>query len=93
MTERKSLHLVISGQVQGVFFRAHTKEMADSLHLVGWVKNLPSGEVEAYAQGGVKHLEKFLEWCHKGPPQARVSHLEVVWDKDLGDFSSFEIVM
>ncbi|MEK7790470.1 MAG: acylphosphatase [Deltaproteobacteria bacterium] len=92
MTERKSLHLVISGQVQGVFFRVHTKEMADSLELVGWVKNLPDGEVEVYAKGGPKHLEKFLQWCHKGPPQARVSDVEVVWDIDLGDFSSFEIV-
>ncbi len=93
MTEQKSLHLVISGQVQGVFFRAHTKEMADSLHLVGWVKNLPSGKVEVYAKGGVKHLEKLLQWCHKGPPQAKVSQVEVAWDKDLGDFSSFEIVI
>lgn len=87
-----SVRLIISGRVQGVFFRARAKEMADSLRLVGWVKNLPTGEVEAYAQGEAKNLEKFVQWCHAGPPAAKVSKVKVNWNKEPGNFSAFNII-
>lgn len=90
-----SVHLIVSGRVQGVFFRAHTKEVADSLHLLGWVKNLPTGEVEIYAEGEIKNLEKFIAWCKVGPPAAKVSKVKIDWrkeEKDLESFSPFKVI-
>lgn len=88
----KRVHLIISGLVQGVFFRANTKQKADALKLFGWVKNIPTGKVEVYAIGNQKDLEAFVEWCHQGPSRARVAKVKVMWDEDLGNFSSFEVI-
>lgn len=88
----KRVHIIISGYVQGVFFRANAQKTANSLCLGGWVKNLPEGEVELYAIGTEKNLKELITWCHQGPPHARVENVKITWDKDLGDFSSFEII-
>ncbi len=88
-----TVHLVISGHVQGVFFRAETKRVADSLFLSGWVRNLSNGDVETYAIGDKKKLEKFVQWCQHGPSRAQVENVNVEWNKDLGKESSFRIIL
>jgi len=85
------LHLIIAGRVQGVFFRAHTQEVAHKLGIVGWVRNTPDGNVELVAEGEKAALEKFLEWCNHGPPSAMVTDVNMEWQKGTGEFKKFEI--
>lgn len=72
----KTLHAVVSGRVQGVFFRAWTRDKARRLQLSGWVRNLPDKRVEVLAQGEESALNKLLEKLHQGPPLARVDRVE-----------------
>jgi acylphosphatase len=73
----KARHLFIEGRVQGVFFRESTRRQAQHLGLFGWVKNLPDGRVEAFAQGEPDAVDRFVGWCHEGPPTARVERVVV----------------
>ncbi|MCB2187845.1 MAG: acylphosphatase [Deltaproteobacteria bacterium] len=82
---------VISGRVQGVWFRASTKEMADELGLKGFVRNLPLRRVEAVFEGPRDLVEQALAWCQQGPAQAEVSEVHVSWQDPTGEFDSFEI--
>lgn len=66
----------VTGRVQGVFFRAHTKEMADSLGLTGWVCNEPTGSVLIHAEGDTAALARLITWCHEGPSGATVTNVE-----------------
>lgn len=91
MKERARIHLYISGIVQGVFFRSHTRNVARSLDITGWVRNLPDGRVEVVAEGSEGKVLQFVEWCHKGPDIASVKHVEVHWEDATGEFSHFEI--
>ncbi|MGQ4892169.1 MAG: acylphosphatase [Candidatus Njordarchaeia archaeon] len=84
-------HVYISGLVQGVFFRASTKEVADKLGVKGFVRNLPDGRVEAVFEGDEESVKKIIEWCHRGPPAARVESVEVQYEDYKGEFDSFEI--
>lgn len=84
-------HLIISGRVQGVFYRATCMEVAQRLGLTGWVKNLPGSEVEVLAQGEKEKIEKLIEWCKKGPPGAIVSNVDVMWENVLERFYEFRI--
>ena len=72
-----SVHVFISGQVQGVFFRAHTKEKAEELNLAGWVKNLPDGRVEAVFEGEQDQINKMLVWCYQGSPTSQVDQVDI----------------
>jgi len=86
MSSQRCLHIVIRGKVQGVFFRATTAEKARSLGLSGWVRNLPDGSVEVVVKGDEEKLKELIEFCHKGPPLARVTEVlvqEVEDPKDL----------
>lgn len=85
------LHLRITGRVQGVFFRAHTRETASSLGLTGWVRNTHDGAVEVLAEGEHPRLEALRGWCLKGPPGARVSGMEERWEPATGEFNQFSI--
>lgn len=81
---------VITGKVQGVFFRQGTKEQALSLHITGWVRNLSSGQVEAFICGEEANIERLCEWLREGPPAAKVQQLEiqaVPWQ----EYTTFEI--
>jgi acylphosphatase len=71
--------LVISGLVQGVFYRQSAVDEARSLGLDGWVRNLPDGSVEAEAEGERAAVEAFVAWCRRGPPSARVDRVEETW--------------
>lgn len=88
---RGRAHLIISGRVQGVFFRAETKRKADELGLTGWVRNNPDGTVEAVAEGELDMLERFIEWCHEGPSRASVSGVEVRREPYTGKYDAFAI--
>jgi Acylphosphatases len=89
---RVRAHVWISGRVQGVFFRAHTKEVAEKLGLTGWVRNLPDGRVEAVFEGEEEAVKEAIEWCKRGPPLARVEKVEVRYEDPTGEFRDFRIV-
>ena len=83
--------IVVSGRVQGVFFRASTREEAARLGLGGWVRNLPDGRVEIVAEGSRERLDALLEWCRHGPSYARVEQVDVSWEEPRGEFSGFGV--
>ena len=85
------MHVLISGRVQGVFFRAYTRETAIELNLTGWVRNLYDGRVEAIFEGDDKNIQSMLEWCKQGPPHAVVRHVDVSEESYTGDFRDFRI--
>ena len=70
-----TVHLLIEGKVQGVFYRASAKAAAEHLHVTGWVRNTPEGHVEALACGEEENLRQFVEWCRRGPERAVVSEV------------------
>jgi acylphosphatase len=74
-----SLHAIIHGRVQGVFFRASTRSEAERLGLRGWIRNLPDGTVEIHAVGSRDALESLHVWLQEGPPPAEVDLVEVEW--------------
>lgn len=75
MSER-SYHVLVTGRVQGVFYRAATRERANELGVSGWVRNLPDGRVEARVEGDPGAVEDLLAWMRQGPPSAVVDELE-----------------
>ena len=84
------LHVIIKGEVHGVFFRDYTQKIAIQLKLKGWVKNIPEG-VETVAEGDEESLEKFLEKLNQGPLAAKVTKVEHKIEKATGEFRDFEI--
>lgn len=84
-------HVVISGKVQGVYYRVETRDQAKSLGVTGWVRNMPDGRVEGLFEGERGCVEKLIEWCRQGPPRARVSDVAVEWQDGRGEFCGFEI--
>jgi acylphosphatase len=87
-TEHKQI--VVTGKVQGVFFRASTKKAAEELGIAGRVKNLPDGSVWIAAEGPAAALEQFIAWCRQGPPRAEVTALNISTGAVQG-YSGFEI--
>ena len=87
----KRAHVRIYGRVQGVFFRANTKEMAEKLGVAGWVRNMPDGSVEAVFEGDDEAVEQIIEWCHQGPEMARVDEVYVEYEKPEGE-KGFRII-
>jgi len=85
------VQMVVSGRVQGVFFRAATAQEASALGLRGWVRNRPDGRVEILAEGERRNLEMLLAWAYQGPPAARVTEVEVEWFQYDGKLHSFEV--
>ena len=71
-----TVHLLIKGKVQGVYYRATAREKANALGITGWINNTPVGHVEMIASGNSSQLEVFIGWCKKGPPAARVGAIE-----------------
>jgi acylphosphatase len=86
-----TIHLLIKGKVQGVFYRGSAKEQADRLSLTGWVKNTPKGDVEITATGDKTQLDTFIAWCNQGPPNAAVINVEVTPIPDT-PFTGFNIL-
>lgn len=84
----KTLHLLILGRVQGVWFRESMRSEAERLKVTGWVCNRADGSVEAVIQGSTQAVDTLLEWAQTGPPMARVER--VIVDEAQGQFSHFE---
>lgn len=87
----KRVRVLISGRVQGVFFRAYTKEEAQRLGLKGWVRNLPDGRVEALFEGESRAVDEMIKWCHRGSPASVVTKVEVLEEPFKGDLKEFVI--
>ena len=85
------VHLIIHGYVQGVFFRASTRDKAVSLGMKGWVRNLHDGSVEAVFEGNIEKLHEAVQWCYNGPPGARVTKIDEKWNDYTGEYSSFDV--
>jgi acylphosphatase len=83
--------VIMTGMVQGVFFRYSTQEMAKQLGVFGWVKNRWDGAVEAVFEGDQDRVKEMIEWCHEGPPGAYVQRVDTDWEKYLGEFDWFSI--
>jgi acylphosphatase len=92
MADQARVRVVIEGRVQGVFFRASTRDEAQARGLGGWVRNLPDGRVEALFEGDKRVVENMLAWCRQGPPYAYVARVEVEWQPYVGDMADFRIV-
>jgi len=83
--------IIISGMVQGVFFRREIVDVARRLGLTGWTRNLPDGRVEILAEGEKEKLVELIKFSHTGPPLARVKNVEVQWSEYQGEFRNFRI--
>lgn len=90
MSERTRARVLVSGKVQGVYFRANTREQARERGVDGWVRNLRDGRVEAVFEGPAEAVEAMVEWCHEGSPAARVDDVEAEYDDPEG-VDGFEI--
>lgn len=86
-----TIHLLIEGTVQGVFYRASAKKIADILHLTGWIKNTNQNNVEALVTGNEEQLQEFINWCRKGPGKAIVKDV-IISPRQETSFPSFEII-
>lgn len=90
--EKVRAHVVVEGRVQGVFFRHYTQQTARRLGLTGWVKNRRDGTVEAVFEGDKDKVEQMIQWCHHGPPEARVKMVHVSWESYVGEDDDFSVV-
>ena len=86
----KRLVIIVSGRVQGVFYRASTKDQAGLLGVNGFVRNEANGDIYIEAEGDEAQLEKLLTWCHKGPPRSIVQKI-ITLEKELIGFKNFEV--
>ena len=85
------VHVVVSGRVQGVFYRASAAEKADDLGLTGWVRNTREGDVEAVFEGDEAAVREMLAWCQRGPVLAKVTSVKAIPEQFTGEFTMFTI--
>lgn len=91
MQEKARAHLIVSGRVQGVCFRAETQRAARTIGVSGWVRNKRDGTVEAVVEGVKKDVISLINWCNAGPPLSRVEKVDVTWQDCHGELSEFGI--
>jgi acylphosphatase len=84
-------HIFIKGNVQGVYFRENTRVMATKHGVIGWVRNLRNGRVEALLEGYEADVGQVIGWCHVGPPSATVNDVEIMYEKYTGEFEVFRV--
>jgi len=84
-------HIVVGGDVQGVFFRQETKRQAEAYGVNGWVRNRDDGKVEAVFEGEEHDVKALIEFCKHGPPTAIITTVDVKWETYMGDFKDFRI--
>ncbi|MEM2237087.1 MAG: acylphosphatase [Candidatus Caldarchaeum sp.] len=90
---RVAVRVRVYGRVQGVFFRSSMKEVADELGVDGWVRNVEDGSVEALVVGEEEKVKKLVEWCHRGPPLAKVQRVTVEKTQEPGPLRGFRIIL
>ena len=86
----ETVHLLISGKVQGVFFRDSAGKVAQNFNITGWIKNRQDDKVEAMISGDEKDVQAFINWCKSGPERAKVEEV-IVSSKEKTSFEKFEI--
>ena len=91
-SDMERAHVMVSGQVQGVFFRDSTRQKAQELGLAGWVKNTPEGRVEALFEGPSDRVREMVRWCEEGPQQASVENVDADFEAAGGDLAGFEVL-
>ena len=84
-------HVFVEGKVQGVSFRWMTFTKAQDMQVNGWIRNLFDGRVEAIFEGEQKAVTEMIAFCRKGPLEARVTRVQVIWENNLKAYSRFEI--
>jgi acylphosphatase len=84
-------HLLISGKVQGVYFRHNTQIVASRHNVTGWVRNLQDGQLEVVLEGDGIDVGHVIEWCKIGPPEAKVEHVNVQYKNYTGEFKEFKV--
>ena len=89
-TDRVRAHVFVSGRVQGVYYRASTRDAAREVGVDGWVKNLDDGRVEAVFEGSEESVEEMIEWCRTGSRAATVENIEVTTTEPEGE-AGFEV--
>lgn len=87
----KRIHVLITGKVQGIFFRASTRRKAMDLDIKGWIKNLDNGMVEAVFEGKDEAIKEMVEFCRKGPFGAKVNEIDIKEETYKNEFEFFEI--
>jgi acylphosphatase len=90
--ERVRAHVLISGRVQGVNFRAYMRDRAREAGVEGWVRNLSDSRVEAIFEGTRSAVQKLVSWCYSGPVHAEVAKVELTWEDPTGKEGSFSIL-
>lgn len=88
----KKVRAIVSGRVQGVWYRAHTREKAVELGIAGFVRNLPDGTVEIVAQGEEGQVEALMDWARVGPPMAEVTEVRARDMAEDEEYGSFEVL-
>jgi acylphosphatase len=91
MASPARIHILVSGQVQGVYFRENTRKKAEELGISGWVRNMLDGRVEIMAEGNREKLEELARWAEQGPAFAKVDDLQTDWPGYKGDLGEFQI--
>ncbi|MAH22027.1 MAG: acylphosphatase [Thaumarchaeota archaeon] len=86
------IHVVVSGEVQGIGYRAFIKRRAQSIGVIGWIRNLENGSVEAVFQGESDIIEEVIAICNRGPVFARVKNVQVFKEEPRDDLSNFSII-
>ena len=89
--EKVRARVIVEGRVQGVFFRHHTQETAFRLGVKGWVKNRRDGRVEAVFEGDQERVDQIIQWCHRGPSEARVTKVYMTLENYTGEFEDFSV--
>ena len=89
---QQRVRLLVSGNVQGVFFRQALKVIAKKNNISGWVRNLKDGRVEAVLEGDSKSTNSVIEWTRVGPANSRVDDIEVINEEFKNEFSTFEVL-
>ena len=86
------VHVIVSGRVQGVYYRSYAVDEARELGIRGWVRNTSSGDVEAVFEGEQDAVEKMVDWCWRGSPPSRVDSVEVTWEDATGEYEGFDVI-
>ena len=92
MAKNTRAHVFIKGKVQGVYFRQNLRIVSKRHEVNGWVRNLKDGRVEAVLEGEEMNVSEVIEWCHAGPPEAKVDDVKVEYEPYKGEFSNFTVL-
>ncbi|MHB1007023.1 MAG: acylphosphatase [Chloroflexota bacterium] len=88
---RVRAHVVVTGDVQGVFFRGTARSVAEANGVTGWIRNRPEGSVEGVFEGDETAVRALVDWCQQGPPSAEVDRVDVDWQPYIAEFNRFSV--